>query len=98
MDARQLLLVAAAFLSSCSVLPPSMRDDQPAKATEGTLAADTGMKVLAPRAAPKASDEITAKVYPGPGVFINPKPPGPPAAPGPEDVTLNFEGLDVREV
>src|SRR5206468_6552237 len=39
-----------------------------------------------------------AKVFPGTGVFVNTKPAAPPAAPGPEEASLNFEALDVREV
>jgi general secretion pathway protein D len=39
-----------------------------------------------------------AKVFKGTGTFVNAKPPGPPAAPGPEEASLNFEALDVREV
>jgi general secretion pathway protein D len=39
-----------------------------------------------------------ARSFPGTGVFINQKLPGPPAKPGPEEASLNFEALDVREV
>ncbi len=50
--------------------------------------------------APTPSQATTEKprVFPGTGVFLNPKPlpPAPPA--GPEEASLNFEGLDVREV
>ncbi|APV49631.1 type II secretion system protein GspD [Betaproteobacteria bacterium GR16-43] len=49
-------------------------------------------------AASSAAPPVESKVYPGTGVFVNPKPvpPGPAAAP--EEASLNFEGLDVREV
>src|SRR5206468_61289 len=36
--------------------------------------------------------------YSGSGVFVNTKPGAPPAKPGPEEASLNFEALDVREV
>src|SRR4030095_9574172 len=34
----------------------------------------------------------------GPGRCVNEKPPAPPAPPAPEEASLNFEGLDIREV
>ena len=89
--------VASAFLlSSCSsLLPPSLRKlDEPMYAPE----------VAAP-AAP-ASEKMSAndtafmepKTFPGTGIFVNPKPPAPPLPPGPEEASLNFESLDIREV
>src|SRR5262249_37022512 len=48
------------------------------------------------QAADAARSEI--KMYPGTGFFINPLPRPPTGAPGPEEASLNFEGLDVREV
>src|SRR5450759_645478 len=38
------------------------------------------------------------KVYPGTGVLIKQIPAAQPAQPGPEDVVLNFEGVDIRQV
>src|SRR5437868_8969690 len=88
--------VASAFLlSSCSaLLPPSLRKlDEPVPSPEVAPAAAA--------AAEKTSANDTfmePKVFPGTGTFVNPKPPAPPAAPGPEEASLNFESLDIREV
>ena len=93
--------VAAAFLaSSCSLLPPSLRtkdkDDAVAAAT-----AKPGVPFGPLPANPSATDKSAvpqARTFAGTGVFVNTKPAAPPAAPGPEEASLNFEGLDVREV
>ena len=39
-----------------------------------------------------------ARTYVGTGVFVNQKPLTPAAATGPEEYTLNFEGLDIRQI
>ncbi|WP_171164599.1 type II secretion system secretin GspD [Usitatibacter palustris] len=39
-----------------------------------------------------------ARTYPGTGVFVNPKPLPSQGPAGPEEASLNFEALDVREV
>jgi general secretion pathway protein D len=92
-------VVAAAFLaSSCSVLPPSLRNRVPAT--------DTVITPSATQPAPAGAVQTPAgqvqtqpnKLYSGTGVFVNPNPPAPPAPPGPEEASLNFEALDVREV
>jgi general secretion pathway protein D len=49
-------------------------------------------------AAAPADAGQSVRTYPGTGVFINQKPPTPPRPAGPEEASLNFEGLDVREV
>ena len=88
--------VASAFLmTSCSsLLPPSLRKlDEPMYAPPAP--------VVSPAPAEKLSSNdvsMEPKVYPGTGIFVNPKPPVPPAAPGPEEASLNFEALDIREV
>jgi general secretion pathway protein D len=51
-----------------------------------------------PAAPPGANPPAVAKLYGGTGTFVNTKPPAPPPPPGPEEASLNFEGLDVREV
>src|SRR5207253_5950296 len=52
-----------------------------------------------PRApAPMAENTSHAKIFPGTGVFVNPKPAPAAPAPGPEEASLNFESLDIREV
>jgi general secretion pathway protein D len=95
---RIALLVAALAASSCSMLPPSLRNEAEAPKPEATvltpaqLAAAAGLKPAAP--APPAAD---AKLYPGTGDFVYQRPVHPPV-PGPEEASLNFEALDVREV
>lgn len=89
------IAVASVFAGACSMLPPSMRgdDDKPKAATSP---ADFGPK--ASRSDSSAAVVPPPKIYPGTGVFVNPKPAAPPARPGPEEASLNFESLDVREV
>ena len=92
------LLVAALAVSSCSVLPPSLRKDaEPPKPeaivmTPSQVAAAAGLKPAAPTA-PSAE----AKLYPGSGNFVHQRT-TPTPIPGPEEASLNFEALDVREV
>jgi general secretion pathway protein D len=97
-----LAIVLVFTTTSCSMLPPSLRgahdEAQPATPTA------TAQNEFGPKAGPSAKDAggtTTAtppKTYPGTGVFVNPKPAQPPAKPGPEEASLNFESLDVREV
>ena len=59
--------------------------------------------LLAPPAQPPAiqspqQGRPELKVYPGTGVLIKQMPVVQPAEPGPEDVVLNFEGVDIRQV
>ena len=91
--------IAAAFTASCSVLPPSLRGSEPAPAAAPAMTADAGP--AAPKggpAAPAADAPQPPKLYPGTGVFVNTKPAPPAGKPGPEEASLNFESLDVREV
>lgn len=90
------LVVAALTVTSCSVLPPSLRGAEPKDAAAATQAQAAPAPAQPPAAAaPPASD---VKLYPGSGNFINVKPPGPKPVAGPEEASLNFESLDVREV
>lgn len=97
-SARRISLVVAALAaSSCSVLPPSLRGDtehKPAATvmTPAQAAAAAGLKPAAPPAPP-----ADAKLYPGTGNFVHQRP-TPAPVPGPEEASLNFEALDVREV
>lgn len=87
---------AAIVVSSCTLLPPSMRTKEgaPTPASSfGPAAPAPGMQAAAP-SAPSAE----AKIFQGTGVFVNPKPAQASPPPGPEEASLNFEGLDVREV
>lgn len=93
---RLLLLAAALVASSCSVLPPSLRgESQPAKPSATVMTPDqvvaaAGLKPAEPPAA-------EPKLYPGSGNFVQQAPPT-PSLPSPEEASLNFEALDVREV
>ncbi len=95
---RVSLLVAALVVSSCSMLPPSLRKEPEAPKPEATVmtpaqvAAAAGLKPAAPT--PPAPD---AKIYLGTGNFVHQRP-TPAPVPGPQEASLNFEALDVREV
>ena len=95
------LIAGSVLLASCSLLPPSMRN-QDAKAVAPAAAAGDAPQFGPLRPAPPgpqpANPPAVAKVYGGTGTFVNTKPraPAPPA--GPEEASLNFEGLDIREV
>jgi general secretion pathway protein D len=88
------------LLASCSVLPPGLRDDKaPEKpAAPAGKAADFGPFPGGPPAAALANPPVAPKVYSGSGNFVNTKPPPPPPPAGPQEASLNFEGLDIREV
>lgn len=102
--ARALWPLAALVVASCAVLPPGMQKDheQPKAAAPagpqgqfGPLppsAAGAGASGAAPTTQPQA------KVFTGTGQFVNPRPPRPAPPPGPQEASLNFEALDVREV
>ena len=96
---KQLVLsaAAAAFATSCSLLPPSLRGtaDQPAAPTPATNSLAATAAKLEP---PVKVEESVAKVYPGNGNFVNMKPYKAAEPAGPEEASLNFEALDVREV
>lgn len=49
-------------------------------------------------AAPVAERDNSIKIYPGSGVFVKPVPETPPAPVPGDDVVLNFDGADLREV
>jgi general secretion pathway protein D len=100
--ALALAIVLVFTTTSCAMLPPSLRgehDATPPAAPTATAQNDFGPK---PGASAKdsgnASTATPPKTYPGTGVFLNQKPAQPPAKPGPEEASLNFESLDVREV
>ena len=99
--AGALAVAALLIASSCSVLPPSMRKEE-AKAAAGAPAATAEKSKFGPlppaAPAPASQAQLDAKIFKGTGNFLNPKPATPPAPPGPEEASLNFEALDVREV
>lgn len=88
----------AALLASCSLLPPSLKPDGAgAPAAASTAPPVTTPRVTAPPPqAPMSGSE--SRVFKGTGVFVNPRPPGPQGGTGPQEASLNFEALDVREV
>jgi general secretion pathway protein D len=89
------------LLASCSLLPPSMRAGK-AKEAPVAVAAEPvsqfGPSPPGPVAPPPENPPAVTKVFGGTGNFVNTKPAAPPPPPGPEEASLNFEGLDVREV
>ena len=90
--------VAAAFLaSSCSTLPPSLRPRvTPTNTVIAPSATPPGPTAAAQQA--QQAQPQPNRLYSGTGVFVNQNPPAPAAPPGPEEASLNFEALDVREV
>src|SRR5688572_20924784 len=91
---RTLAVVLATALGACSMLPPSLRkaEDKPAAPpAPATASASAGA------AAPADAPPLT-RLYPGTGMLVKEARPGPQYIPGPEEASLNFEALDVREV
>ena len=102
---RTFLAVAPlALAASCSVLPPGMRSSasQAAPAPAESLA-DFGPPRQAPAAvqggaaAAPAATTPAPTIHKGTGLFLRQGPPH-VSPPGPEEASLNFEALDVREV
>ena len=85
-----LLLVGA-----CSALPPSLREAAAPVVPAATPAPPAQAAGTPP---PSQTSTPEAKVYPGTGRFTNLVPAKPPAPPGPEEASLNFEAADIREV
>ena len=96
--ARSALLAVAALLASCSLLPT------PPRPAGETAAGGTQLPASSPQAEEAAaepkpgSEGDRPRVFTGTGSFVNLTPPRPYAPSGPEEASLNFEGLDVREV
>ncbi len=87
-------IASALVLSSCAMLPPSLRSPEPAVVAPVPVAA-----VNAPaKAEADEKPSVEPTIIQGTNIFVNPVKPKPPGAPGPEEASLNFEGLDVREV
>jgi general secretion pathway protein D len=80
------------------MLPPSLRKDAEAPQPTATVmtpaqaAAAAGLKPAEP-----GPESAEARLYPGTGNFVHQRP-QPQPVPGPEEASLNFEALDVREV
>jgi general secretion pathway protein D len=91
----------AALVASCSMLPPSLQKAGPetrAPAPAASAPAAAAAAAATAAAQPPASQGGESRVYKGTGVFVNPRPPATPAASSPQEASLNFEALDVREV
>jgi general secretion pathway protein D len=91
-----LLAAMALAAASCSLLPPGARH------SAGEPAAPGAAEPLAPAdsaiSTPPPAAVAPPKVYLGTGNFLNTKPPHDQSIAGPEEASLNFEGLDIREV
>jgi general secretion pathway protein D len=90
-------LAAALLASSCSLLPPSLRKQDPAVAPPAERSAPPPAPQVV-QAPPPQTQQLPNRLFSGTGVFVNQNPPAPPPPPGPEEASLNFEALDVREV
>ena len=93
---RLAMVAVTALVGACHMLPGA---PDKAASSRASSTADFGP------AAPPASDAkyaapppVEPKIFPGTGQFVSPRPLAPPPAPGPEEASLNFEGLDIREV
>ena len=109
-----LAIACAAFaLSSCTLLPPSLRTGEAPVAPgaePATAAPSAGFGPAPPGARPPAAGALAGaaqsppapvaetRLYKGTGQFVNPRPPAPPGPPSAQEASLNFEALDVREV
>ncbi|HET7595324.1 MAG TPA: type II secretion system secretin GspD [Burkholderiales bacterium] len=91
----------ALLVAGCSMLPPTMREGTP-EAGEAPTAGPQA--TFGPSGPPPASAVASSaprsvpKLFKGTGTFLNPAPPRPAGPAGPEEASLNFEALDVREV
>lgn len=101
--ASRTAVVAAAFLvASCAGLGLSPPGTEAPKVVPGDFgpSAPPSAPLAAPPQASRPSDAAAPekpKLFPGTGVFVNTKPPAASTAAAPEEASLNFEGLDVRE-
>ncbi|MEO5694476.1 MAG: type II secretion system secretin GspD [Usitatibacter sp.] len=93
---KQIALAVASALvaTSCSVLPPSLRKGE--EATEQAAVSAAARTVIDTETKSATVQEPT--IVPGTNLFVNPRPLRAAAPSGPEEASLNFEALDVREV
>ncbi len=91
------LPIAAAFLAaSCAMLPHGMQPAKEATAEMAPAPAPVPVQSKAPNPPPAQQSE--PRLYTGTGTFVNTAPMKTPPAPGPQEASLNFEAVDVREV
>jgi len=93
--ARPVVLAAAFLLASCSLIAPPKPGAPEGSAPEAVAAPAKPAALEAPKPVAEADKP---KTYAGSGQFLNQAPPSPQPPAGPEEASLNFEGLDVREV
>src|ERR1700682_5475678 len=86
-------VAACLVLTSCALLPPGLRGDEKEKKARAAGTPPAGESDFGP-AKPVASPPVTpgaeARTFTGTGIFLNPKPAGPPPAPGPGEASLNL--------
>lgn len=95
------VLCGLLLLSACSLLPPSMRNEPGPGAAPAAAAPQDAFGPRTPdHSVASAPPEAVAepKIYKGTGTFLSSKPQAPSTPAGPEEASLNFEALDVREV
>lgn len=96
--AKVTVLAAALLLASCSLLVPPAPGGTGAAGADKAEPAPAPAKAAAPAPEKPVAEADKPKVFGGTGTFLNPAPTRPQPPAGPEEASLNFEGLDVREV
>jgi general secretion pathway protein D len=96
---KTLPIAAALLAASCAMLPHGMQPakDAPVEVAMAPAPPSPPLQSKAPSQPVTAAPSET-RVYAGSGNFVNPAPAKTPAPPGPQEASLNFEALDVREV
>ena len=95
---RAVIAFAALALSSCSLLPPSLQKQSQADAAPVAAAEPAVPPPPAYEPPPPGEPPSEIKLYKGTGMFVSPVPLRPAGPAGPQEASLNFEALDVREV
>lgn len=90
--ARAAALAAALALAGCAPLPGAPDVEAPSLKTAPPAATPSGKPVP-----PPAASQDKGRVFPGTGVFVKGAP-TPVLPPGPEEVSLNFEATEIRQV
>jgi len=96
---KRLPMAALLLAASCAMLPHGTQPAQgliPEPISADAVPSSPPAKSLPASTAPQAASE--PRMYSGTGNFVNMAPAKSPAAPGPQEASLNFEALDVREV
>src|SRR5512138_3157419 len=81
--ASVLAVAAALVATSCSVLPPSLRKEEPTKTITGATEVTPQAGAAAMQPPPSPSAQQPNRLFSGTGVFVNPNPPAPAPPPGP---------------